>query len=366
MRVLRIYHSAVVDEYRNRERLLRSRHGHDVHVVCPPEWLEGGKLVRAPVEADVPVHIATVNGLRRPNLFLYRGSTIRQIIRDLRPEIVDLHEEPFSAAAGGVLRAMRLEASSAKLCVYSAQNLGRRYPPPFSLIEQRVLATARAAYPCSTEAGDRLIARGFRGKVHVLPLGVTIPTRIAERAGPPRVGFIGRLEPYKGGLLAVRAFAAAAVVPDSTMEVIGAGSQEDELRAEVRAAGLENRVTFTGALTQEKVLGRMGGLDVVLVPSLTTHTWKEQFGRVPVQAMAHGAVVIASDSGSLREVVGDCGVLVREGDQAGLDRALTDLLQQPRQLEDLRRRGLLLAARRFSWEAVSDGVDAMYRGLVRA
>lgn len=51
----------------------------------------------------------------------------------------------------------------------------------------------------------------------------------------------------------------------------------------------------------------MAELDVVLGPSMTTRTWKEQFGRVPVQAMAHGAAVIASDSGSLREVVGDAG-----------------------------------------------------------
>jgi glycosyltransferase involved in cell wall biosynthesis len=323
-------------------------------------------LVHATADPDVPIHVVEVHGRQRPNLFRFCEFALRRIMRNVRPEIIDLHEEPFSAAAGGVLRAMRLEAPSSKLCVYTAQNLNRRYPPPFSMIERRILATAGAAYPCSSEAGDRLIARGFRGAIHVLPLGVTIPERIRDRAGPARVGFVGRLEPYNGGLLAVRAFIEAAAKSDATLQVIGTGSQEDALRQEALAAGLQDRISFIGALSQAETLNRMDTIDVVLVPSMTTRTWKEQFGRVPVQAMAHGAVVIASDSGSLREVVGDCGVLVVEGDQVGFATELKRLLQEPRRLAELRERGRALALRRFSWEAVSDGVDAMYRALLSA
>lgn len=364
MRVVRIYHSAVVDEYRQRERLLRLRHGRDVHVICPPEWSEGGIVVRPTADDEVPVHVVEISGRRQPNLFWYRVGAVQDILRMVRPEIVDLHEEPFSAAAGGVLMAMRRAAPGAKLCIYTAQNLPKRYPPPFSFIERAVLRRAGAAYPCSTEAGDRLRQHGFKGAIHALPLGVTIPPLPQRAEGPPRVGFVSRLEPYKGGMLALRAFAAAASTTDAVMEVVGAGPEEEAMRGEVRAAGLEERVTFTGAVSQAEALRRIGGMDVVLVPSLTTRTWKEQFGRVPAQAMAYGAVVIASDSGSLCEVVDDAGILVPEGDQEALSGALVGLLNAPERLAELGERGRRRAEARFSWEAVAYGMDAMYRQLM--
>jgi glycosyltransferase involved in cell wall biosynthesis len=364
LRALRIYHSAVVDEYRQRESFLQSRHGYDMHVVCPPQWREGGQVARPSSDPDVPVHIVPARGPQRPNLFWYSVPGLRNVLRSLRPDIVDLHEEPYSLAAAGVLLAMRLEASSAKLCVYSAQNLPKRYPPPFSAIEKHALSVARAAYPCSTEAGDRLQARGFRGPIHVLPLGVTLPPSMPRTEGPIRVGFVGRLQPYKGGLIAVRAFAAAAGDSSATLEIVGAGPEETAMRDVVVEHGLDHRVAFVGVLPQDQTLERMSTYDIVLVPSLTTRTWKEQFGRVAVQAMAHGAVVVASDSGSLREVVDGCGVLVREGDVSSFADTLRELGRDATRLEDLREKAYRRAAQHFTWEAISDGVDAMYRGLV--
>lgn len=366
MRVLRLYHSAVVDEYRQRERFLRERHGHEMHVVCPPAWREGGSLTRPTRAPGEQVHVLPIQGQSKPNLFWYAPRPLRGLLYRLRPDIIDLHEEPYSLAAAGVLYALHREAPNARVCVYTAQNLPHEYPPPFSIIERRVLLRAGAAYPCSTEAGDRLRQRGFQGSVHVLPLGVTIP-KLTERAqGPLRVGFISRLEPYKGGMMAVRAFAAAAARVDAVMDVIGAGRQQEAMEHQVRLLGMSQRVRFHGALTQDETLSMMGSLDVVLVPSLTTRTWKEQFGRVPVQAMAYGTAVIASDSGSLREVVDDAGVLVPEGDQAALSAALTRLLVEPRLLDEVRMRGRARAERAFSWEAVSDGVDVMYREVVES
>jgi glycosyltransferase involved in cell wall biosynthesis len=365
MRVLRLYHSAVVDEFQQRELMLQARHGHVVQVVCPPEWREGGRLVRSEPGRNSVARAVQIHGRREANLFWYDRSELRRVMKAFRPDIVDIHEEPFSLAAASVFWAVRKEAPRAKLCVYTAQNLPKRYPPPFSLIERLVLTRAGAAYPCSTEAGERLRARGFTGRIHVLPLGVTVPSPPEAHANQPlRVGFVSRLEPYKGGMIAIRAFIRAAAGTDAVMDVIGAGSEEAAMRAEAERAGLGHRCTFHGALNQEETLRWMDLIDIVLVPSLATRKWKEQFGRVPAQAMAHGAAVIASDSGSLREVVDDAGVLVREGDEEQLARELERLLHDPGRLEDLRKRGYQRAAETFSWDAVADGMDVMYRELM--
>jgi glycosyltransferase involved in cell wall biosynthesis len=365
MRVLRIYHSAVVDEYRTRDRLLRLRHGHDLEVVAPPAWEEGGSLVSPGAESDVPLHIVGVRGRRdHPNLFWYRSRELRQIVRRVAPEIVDLHEEPYSLAAAGALRAIAHEAPAARVCIYTAQNLDRRYPPPFSGLERRALRAASAAYPCSVGAAERLRARGFRGMIHVLPLGVTVPPPRDRTAAIRRIGFVGRLEPYKGATLALRAFIAATRGTGHVMEIVGAGTELDALRS--LAAKDADRIVFSGALSQAETLERIAGMDIVLIPSLTTPSWKEQFGRVAVQAMAAGAAVIASDSGSLREVIDDGGVLVPEGNLAALTGALRALMADPAQLAALSAQGRQRAIERFTWDAVAAGVDEMYRAMVPA
>ena len=118
-----------------------------------------------------------------------------------------------------------------------------------------MLNRAGAAYPCSTEAGQRLHERGFQGPRHVLPLGVTIPPPRDRRPNRPlSVGFVSRLEPYKGGLIAVRAFAEAAAGTDAVMDIIGVGSDEAAMRAASELAGLDHRCTFHGASSQEETL----------------------------------------------------------------------------------------------------------------
>mgnify|MGYP002382407940 CR=1 FL=1 len=173
--MLRLYHSGVVDEYRERERILRAQFGHDVHLVCPPRWSEGGTMVWASDAADVPVHVVPVRGRRHPILFWYQYAELRRVLRAVQPDIIDLQEEPYSLAVAFALRAARVEAPQARVCVYTAQNIEKRYPEPFRGFERRALGTVAAAYPCSSDAGAVLRAKGFQGSLHILPLGVTVP-----------------------------------------------------------------------------------------------------------------------------------------------------------------------------------------------
>lgn len=364
IRVLRIYHSGVVGEHRQRERLLRSRHGYDVHLVSPPVWNEGGSPVTAVADGEVPLHIVKVRGRSHPILFWYASGHLRRVLRELQPQIVDLHEEPYSLAVAAALRAIRTEVPDVPVCVYTAQNILKRYPLPFRHLEQRALAVAAAAYPCSTEAGDVLRAKGFGGSVHMLPLGVNLVPAAGRQDGPLRVGFLGRLEPYKGGEVAVAGFATACRGIDASLEIVGAGPQRGHLEACATRLGISDRVVFTGAVSQREALQRISSYDVVLVPSLSTRSWKEQFGRVPAQAMAAGTAVIASDSGSLPEVLGGCGELAREGDVEDFADKLRVLLCDPKRRAELAGRGRDRAADALSWEKVVDGCDRMYRQML--
>jgi glycosyltransferase involved in cell wall biosynthesis len=365
LRILRVYHSGVVDEYRERERGLQAL-GHEVTLVCPPYWQEGGSRVHGSPAADLRVRVIPVRGREHPILFWYASRAFRQVVRELQPDIVDLHEEPYSLSVAAALHAVRRERPAAKVCLYSAQNILKRYPPPFRQLEAIALARAAACYPCSTEAGDVLRAKGYAGPLHVIPLGVSVPEAGHRHApGPVVAGFLGRLEPYKGAQVALEAVARArAQGGDVRLEVLGSGPQEGELRALAARLGIEASVHFAGAVPQDEALRRISDLDVVLIPSLTMPGWKEQFGRVAAQAMAAGVPVLASASGSLPEVVGDARMLAAEGDDAAFAAKLLELAGSSALRAELGAQGRARARALFAWDSVAEDLDRMYRQVL--
>ncbi|HEU4998958.1 MAG TPA: glycosyltransferase, partial [Lapillicoccus sp.] len=123
---------------------------------------------------------------------------------------------------------------------------------------------------------------------------------------------------------------------------------------------LRGRVKFLGSLQDDDLADFYRGLDVLAVPSLTTPSWVEQFGRVAVEAMAAGVPVVASDSGALPDVVGGAGLLVRPGDAESLRTGLSTVLDDADLAGRFRRLGLRRAAT-CDWEAVADRYVEMYQ-----
>jgi len=97
----------------------------------------------------------------------------------------------------------------------------------------------------------------------------------------------------------------------------------------------------------------LNAIDALCVPSQTTRRWKEQFGRILIEAFACGRPVIASDSGEIPHTVGDAAVVVPEADAGAWAAAIDRLLGDERDRADLSERGLARARERFAWPAVA-------------
>ena len=168
--------------------------------------------------------------------------------------------------------------------LYSAQNIDKRYPPPFRWLERWALRHASALSVCNSEAGRICERKGFPGAATLIPLGVDTErfSPGSEPARPaPVIGYVGRLEPHKGVDVLLEALAD---VDGAVLRVAGAGPEESRLRARTTALSLDDRVELVGSLTQEQLPGFYRGLDVLVVPSRPTPGWLEQFGRVVVEA----------------------------------------------------------------------------------
>jgi glycosyltransferase involved in cell wall biosynthesis len=108
----------------------------------------------------------------------------------------------------------------------------------------------------------------------------------------------------------------------------------------------------------------LNALDVLILPSRTTPHWKEQFGRVLIEAGACGVPVIGSDSGAIPEVIGEAGLIFPEGRVT----ALVEAIRRLRENEAMRKRMGAAGRRRaetlFSWEAVAAQMAAIYRTML--
>jgi glycosyltransferase involved in cell wall biosynthesis len=360
--VLRVCHSGVVTSWRRRDRELEAE-GAAVTLICARAWDEGGRRVPLESAPDEPVVGVRTLG-RHPNLFVYAPIPLWRVLKTARYQILDIHEEPVSLAAAEVQLLAYLARRRTAICLYSAQNIDKRYPPPFRWIERIALRRASAVHTCNDQVEPILRRKGFRGIVENLGLGVDTDRYAshddARDSGPVRVGYVGRLEKHKGVAVAIDAMT---LVPCCQLEIVGGGPLRAELERQVEALELTDRVRFSGVMTAEDLPERYGAFDIVVIPSLETRTWIEQFGRVAVEAMAAGVPVIASESGALPEVVGDAGVLVAPGSASSLAVALRRLAADPHERARLGSLGRKRAAT-FSWQQVARRQRSLYERVL--
>jgi D-inositol-3-phosphate glycosyltransferase len=262
---------------------------------------------------------------------------------------------------------------------------GDRPEPPVRLDgEERVVrASDRILAPTRAEADDLVSLYGADpDRIRIVPPGVD-PRLFRPRpkaqamaalhlTGARLVLFVGRLQPFKGPDVAIRAVADAVarrpeLMSDVILGVVGGSSGRPGDRDEVARLmelstelGVADRVVFYPPQPHERLAEFYSAADVLLLPSRS-----ESFGLVALEAQACGTPVVATGAGGLPHVVldGETGFLVRGHDPAGYaDRLLRILSDRP--LAARLSRGALRHAEQFSWDATTDDVRRVYREVL--
>lgn len=346
MKVVIVSKALVVGSYRKKlEELVRL--GVDVTAVIPPLWREGGGEL--PLEPGSDHGYSTFLSPVRMNghFHLHYYPELPRILRFVRPDLVHLDEEPYNLATYlGVRAASKFGIPS---LFFTWQNLLRRYPFPFSALERSVYRRASAAIAGSEEAAGVLREKGYRGKLAIVPqFGVDpelfFPGPMTN--GPFRVGFLNRLISAKAPFVMLDAF--ERLPAESRLCYVGDGPLRAELEAEIARRSLSSRVTVRPRIPSVEIPDLLRTLHAVVLPSLTTPRWKEQFGRVLIEAMACGIPVVGSDSGEIPHVIGDAGMVVPEGDSSSLAVALRRLYDDGTLWSDLRERGVARVCELYS------------------
>lgn len=367
MKVLYISKAMVVPAYRDKLAELARRV--ELTAIVPDAWpgIENGMRAVFPVEAR-PVWLSGHN-----HFHLYRDADA--IIRRHAPDLVHIDEEPYSAVTFQLARVCRHQKVPALF--FAWQNIQKTLPPPFPQLRSFVFRNVRGAIAGTEEAGRVLRAQGYAGSMAVIPqMGVSeqrfapdaharaqTRSRMGIGANELVVGYAGRLVRAKGVHVLV---AAAARTPGIRLAIAGTGPEAQALRAQVHAAGMAPRVHFEGAVGSQDMPQFLNACDIVVLPTTGNATWKEQFGRVLVEAMSCGVPVIGSSNGEIPHVVGNAGVIVSAGDSAGLSAAIMSLSVSSEKRRALGDAGRARVAELFTNERIATQTADYYETVVRA
>jgi glycosyltransferase involved in cell wall biosynthesis len=189
--------------------------------------------------------------------------------------------------------------------------------------------------------------------------GPAAPQRLRERFGidRPYVVCVGTLEPRKNLVAALRAMERAQLAPE-VMLVVAGGRGWRNAEFERALEKTEVPVAMTGRVSDEELVELYRGAACLLFPSL----W-EGYGLPPLEAMAAGCPVIATDRPTVPEVVGDAGLLVDPTDVDALAEALRSVVGDERRREEMRRSGLARAAE-LTWERTARETVGVYRRVL--
>jgi glycosyltransferase involved in cell wall biosynthesis len=370
----------VIGAYHSKLKHIAAQPDVRLTALVPPSWRdERGELKLERTTGDGYDLIVTplrFNG----NFHLHYYPQLDRLLQQLQPDLVHIDEEPYNLATFLALRSAR--RLGARAIFFSWQNLRRSYPPPFRWFEHYTLQHAAAGIVGNADAEQVWRVKGYRGPLTVIPqVGVepevlkpldrnrdstTEPSRHSNGRIPVAtfvVGYAGRFVEEKG--IDVLLHALHDLDGNWQAELVGSGPDHTRLAELAQRLQIADRVRFLPWRPSAQMVDYYRSLNVLVLPSRSRSNWKEQFGRVLVDAMACGVPVIGSTCGEIPHVIGDAGLIFPEGDTTALRDQLRRLQNDAALCRDLAQRGRQRVLERFTQEQIARQTVAVYQNVMR-
>ena len=378
MKILSISHSCVVSEYQKRMAEVGKYSDVELALVVPKQWHQFNKKVNLEKDMDsnyqIIPHQPVTWGLKRNVLrnvsHIYIG--IKEILRNLKPDIIELWEEPFSAVTAHTIFWAKRIIPKAKVIFFSAQNVFKGYPFPFSAFEKYTYKNAQHAFLMSEEVIDVIRKKGYENEFTVLPLGVNPyvfykkdVSSLKKKLGLKDfvVGFMGKINRQKGILDLIEV--ASLINEKIQLLIIGNGDLKEEVEHRAKLLDIRKKTMIIDAVPHSQVPDYLNCMDLLAFPSITLPHLKEQFGRAIIEGMACEVPVIGSESGEIPGTIGKAGLIFREKSVADLKEKIEALIKNRNLRAMLAKNGRKRVLENFTWKVIAEKQYQVYTELMR-
>lgn len=357
-----------------------------VNCSVPEETVDGWHFYRSPPVgklAGVPVlgQWALMNQLEKRLL---------DVAQQVRPDILHAHSPVLNALPAlrvgqrlGIPVAYEVRAFWEDAAVdHGTTHEGSLRYRLTRALETRALKRANHVFTICEGLRADIVARGIAaGKVTVIPNAVDIESfdtsgvpdaALKARlglAGATVLGFIGSFYAYEGLDLLLDALPQiVGKLPNVRVLLVGGGPQDGALKAQALRLGLIDKVVFTGRVPHAQVQRYYDLVDVLAYPRHPMRLTELVTPLKPLEAMAQGRLLVASDVGGHKELIrhGQTGMLFKAGSATALAATVTDLLSNQEQWTQIRQAGRAFVETERNWTTSVARYQSVYASLLRS
>jgi PEP-CTERM/exosortase A-associated glycosyltransferase len=334
--------------------------------------------------------LSRIPALKQLNLIDRLAARLLQVAREVKPDILHAHSPALNAIAAlrvgrrlgiPVVYEIRAFWEDAAVDHGTSREWGLRYRLTRAM-ETYALKHVHAATTICEGLRTEIVGRGIpSSKVTVIPNAVNIvdfnvdETRdqvLAKRIGidgKQVLGFIGSFYAYEGLDVLLRALPLMLEKnPEIRVLLVGGGPQASELEQLAQELGVSDHVIFVGRVPHEEVQRYYNLIDVLVYPRLKMRLTDLVTPLKPLEAMAQGRLVVASDVGGHRELIDDgkTGILFQAGNAHALADRVLALLDAPQRWPALREAGRAFVEHERSWVASVSRYRSVYASVLKA
>jgi glycosyltransferase involved in cell wall biosynthesis len=373
VKVLSIGHSYVVAMNRSILREIAEDPDFDVTVAAPKLFKGSLRTIAAEPEPEgSKLKLETIDAYftNKMHIFTYDHFQLKKLFLQ-KFDLVHAWEEPYIFSGFQVAR--MAYKTKTPYAFRTAQSLVKSYIYPFNHFEKKSFSWAKRWIAGGNLVYQAMVDKGLNpeeGRVLTLAVDTTQfkafddleKKKIADslELKSPIVGYLGRLSEEKGCDLFMNVLGRLKNQSWSLL-VMGSGPYKEKIETWAKKEGLQDRVKVC-LFKHDEVPHVLPVCDLLICPSQTRKFWKEQFGRMVVEAFASGVPVMASDSGEIPRVVGDAGVILPESDEEEWGKALREFFSNPAGFKKYSDRGLE-RVHQFSAKAIAEEYKEFYREL---
>ncbi|MFB0935683.1 MAG: glycosyltransferase, exosortase A system-associated [Propionivibrio sp.] len=357
-----------------------------VDCAVPEEDIDGWHFYRTPAPTSPTSQWPVIGEL---TLMKHLEKRILEVARKVQPDILHAHSPVLNAIpalrAGKqlglpVVYEIRAFWEDAAVDHGTTTEGSLRYRLTRDLETWALRRVDHATTICEGLRAD-IVARGIpAAKVTVIPNAVDIEAfdpggepdqQLKEKLGLTSctlIGFIGSFYAYEGLDLLLEAFPKAlACLPDVRLLLVGGGPQETALKEQARRLGIVDKVVFTGRVPHQEVQHYYDLIDVLAYPRHSMRLTDLVTPLKPLEAMAQGRLLVASDVGGHRELIrdGETGMLFRAGSTDSLADTIMKLLVKREYWPELRQAGRRYVVEERNWARSVANYREVYGNLLR-